>query len=141
MMISSRGTYALRVLCDLALHGDGGYLALRDIVERQGMSQKYIEGIMTSLSKGGLVEGVHGRGGGYRLSRAPEDYTLGEILRLTEGDLAPVSCVTRGAPVCENAASCRARPVWDELNRRINDYLDSVTLADLLDPAHGGPNC
>ena len=139
MMISTRGTYALRVLCDLAQHGDGGFLALRDIVARQGMSQKYIEGIMTSLSKGGLVEGVHGRGGGYRLCKAPEAYSLGEILRLTEGDLAPVSCVERGAPVCEMAATCRARPVWDELNRRINEYLDSVTLADLLDPERGEP--
>ena len=131
MMISTRGTYALRVLCDLAEHRDGSYTALKDIVDRQGISHKYLEGIMTSLAKGGLVEGVHGRGGGYRLARAPEACTLGEILRLTEGDLAPVSCVGPDAPPCANADHCRARPIWDELNRRINDYLDSVTLADL----------
>ena len=138
MMISSRGTYALRVLCDLAAHRDGSYVALKDIVERQGMSQKYLEGIMTSLSKGGLVDGVHGRGGGYRLCRAPKDYTLGEILRLTEGDLAPVSCVEQGAPECANAGRCAARPIWDRLNTIINDYLDSVTLEDLVSEADSG---
>lgn len=137
MMISSRGTYALRVLCDLAEHGNGAYIPLRDIVERQGISHKYVESIMTSLAKGGLVEGVHGRGGGYRLCRPPADYSLGEILRLTEGDLAPVSCVAPGTPDCPNADRCRARPIWDELDRIINGYLDSVSLADLM--ARDGP--
>lgn len=139
MIISTRGRYALRVLTDLAERPDGGYIPLKDIVERQGISQKYVESIMAALSKAGLVDGVHGRGGGYRLNRPPADYTLGEILRLTEGDLAPVSCLEGGAEGCDRAAQCKSLPVWDRLNAIINDYLNSVTLADLLDGKEAKP--
>ena len=135
MVVSTRGRYALRVLIDLAERREEGFIPLRDIVSRQGISQKYVENIMSSLSRAGLVEGVHGRGGGYRLTRAPEDYSLGEVLRLTEGDLAPVSCLEGGAAGCERAGQCRTLPVWDRLNEIINAYLDSVALADLLSPA------
>ena len=132
MIISSRGTYALRVLIDLAAQPPQDYTPLKDIVRRQDVSQKYLESIMTTLSKAGLVDAVHGRGGGYRLTRLPSEYTLGEILRLTEGDLAPVSCLEQGCAPCPKSVTCKALPVWDRLNHIINDYLDSVTLEDLL---------
>ena len=137
MIVSTRGRYALYVLMDLAGQGEGSYTALKDIAEQQGLSHKYVEGIMGTLSKAGLVEGVHGRGGGYRLTRPLGDYSLGEILRLTEGDLAPVSCLEQGAETCANAGVCRTRPVWDRLNQLINDYLDSVTLEDLIEERSG----
>ena len=132
MIVSTRGRYALHVLLDLAEHA-GGYVPLKDIAARQHISHKYIESIMTSLSKAGLVEGVHGRGGGYRLNRPPEAYTLGEVLRLTEGDLAPVPCVEHGTERCAEEGRCPTFPVWNRLNTLINDYLDSVTLADLIE--------
>lgn len=132
MMISTRGRYALRVLIDLAEHYCGSYIPMKDIAARQELSLKYLERIMPALSKSGLVEGVHGKGGGYRLARSPEDCTVGEILRLTEGDLAPVACLECGARPCERAGVCRTLPMWTELNRRMNEYLDSVSLADLM---------
>lgn len=134
MMISTRGRYALRVLLDLAEADRQSYTPLKDIARRQGISQKYLESIMTALSKAELIDAVHGKGGGYRLRRAPEAYPIGEILRLTEGSLAPVSCLDGGAEPCEKAALCRTRPLWDGLNRLILDYLDSHSLADLLQP-------
>lgn len=134
MMISTRGRYALRVLLDLAETGSKGYTPLKDIAARQDISQKYLESIMTVLSKAELIDAVHGKGGGYRLRRAPEEYPIGEILRLTEGSLAPVACLDCGAEPCEKAAICRTRPMWDELNSLILDYLDSRSLADLLPP-------
>ena len=136
MIVSTRGRYALYVMLRLAGQGEG-YTALKEIADQQGLSLKYVEGIMGTLSKAGLVEGVHGRGGGYRLTRSPRDYSLGEILRLTEGDLAPVSCLEQGAEECANAEVCKTRPVWDRLNRIINDYLDSVTLEDLIEERSG----
>ncbi len=123
-MISSRGRYALRVLADLARQTPGVYVPLKDIAAREELSQKYSEAIMTTLSKGGLVEGIHGKGGGYRLSRKPEEYSLAEVLTLTEGSLAPVSCLCDGP--------CPTLPVWEELERIITEYLSSVTLADIL---------
>ena len=131
-MISSRGRYALRVLADLAQQAPEVYVPLKDIAARQELSQKYSEAIMTTLSKGGLVEGIHGKGGGYRLSRKPEEYSLAEILTLTEGSLAPVSCLFDGASPCDRATPCPTLPVWEELERIITDYLSSVTLADVL---------
>lgn len=131
MMVSTRGRYALRVMTDLAENGNGEYIPLREIVERQGISRKYIESIMTTLTKAGLLEGSHGKGGGYRLSRLPKEYSILEILKVTEGTLAPVSCLTEDAAPCENANECRTRPMWLELDRLINDYLNSHTLADL----------
>ena len=132
MMISSRGRYALRVMIDLAEHGDGAYLPMKEVAQRQDISLKYLEKILPLLVAAKLVEGIHGKGGGYRLTRKAEQYTIGEILRLTEGDLAPVACLECNAQKCERTADCRTLPMWSELNRRINEYLDSVTIADLM---------
>ena len=132
MKISTRGRYALRVMIDLAEHGKGSYLPLKEIAVRQEISQKYLEGIMADLSKADLLEGLHGKGGGYRLARAPEDYTVGEILRLTEGDLAPVSCLEKGAAPCGLANSCRTLPMWKDFYQMVNSFFDGITLADLL---------
>ena len=131
-MISSRGRCALRVLADLARQTPGVYVPLKDIAAREELSQKYSEAIMTTLSKGGLVEGIHGKGGGYRLSRKPEEYSLAEVLTLTEGSLAPVSCLCDGASPCDRSTPCPTLPVWEELERIITEYLSSVTLADIL---------
>ena len=132
MMISSRGRYALRVMIDLAEHDDGAYIPMKEVAQRQDISLKYLEKILPQLVAAKLVEGQHGKGGGYRLTRAPENYPIGEILRLTEGDLAPVACLECGAEACKRTADCRTLPMWSELNRQINDYLDSVTIADLM---------
>lgn len=132
MLISTRGRYALRVLIDLAEHTGTGYIPLKDIAKRQEISQKYMESIMTLLSKNQLVEGVHGKGGGYRLNREPVEYKVGDILRITEGTLAPVTCLECGAKPCEKAAQCRTLSMWTKLHDMITGYLDSVTLADLM---------
>ncbi|MBQ6233591.1 MAG: Rrf2 family transcriptional regulator [Clostridia bacterium] len=130
-MISTRGRYALRVMIDLAEQDEEAYTPLKEVAERQRISKKYIEAIMTSLSKAGLVDAVHGKGGGYKLNRKPCEYTLGEILRVTERDLAPVACLEHGAAPCEYAGNCKTLPVWDKLNLMINEYLDGVTLENL----------
>ena len=132
MLVSTRGRYALRVMLELAQHGRDCYTALSSIASEQGISGKYLESIISTLSKGGLVEGVRGKGGGYRLTRPPEDYSVGEILRLAEGSLAPVACLEEGAHPCGRAARCRTLPVWSRLGQLMGDYLDSVTLQDLL---------
>lgn len=132
MMISTKGRYALRVMVDLAEHANGGYLAMREVAKRQEISLKYLERILPLLVDGGLVEGLRGKGGGYRLTRKPSEYPIGEILRQTEGDLAPVSCLECSAAPCPRSADCRTLGLWQELNRRINDFLDSKTLADLM---------
>ena len=131
MKISTKGRYALRVMIDLAEHSGGGYLPLKDVALRQEISQKYLEAIMADLSKAGLLEGLHGKGGGYRLSRAPEDYTVGEILRLIEGDLAPVACLEKGAAPCELSNRCKTLPMWKDFYRLVNSFFDGITLADL----------
>ena len=132
MIVSTRGRYALRVMIDIAENGNGRYIAMKEVAERQNISLKYLEQIMPVLVSEKLVEGVHGRGGGYKLTREPASYSVGEILRLTEGDLAPVACLECGAEKCERTAECRTLPMWSELNDRINGYLDSVSLADLM---------
>ena len=132
MMVSTRGRYALRVLIDLAENDAGGYIPMKEVAERQGLSLKYIERIMPLLTNGGLVEGVHGKGGGYRLKRAVADCTVGEILRLTEGELAPVDCAGCSDTVCERAGDCRTMPMWSGLKSLVNDYFDGITLADLM---------
>ena len=132
MMISTRGRYALRVMIDLAENSDGSYLAMKEVAQRQGISLKYLERILPLLVDGGLVEGLRGKGGGYRLTRDPEEYPIGEILRLTEGDLAPVACLEKGARPCERAGNCQTLPLWKELDTLINGFLDSKTLADLI---------
>ena len=131
MMISTRGRYALRVMVDLAEHSEG-FIPMKAVAQRQGISLKYLEQILPVLTKQHLIEGVQGRGGGYRLCRKPEEYTAGEILRLTEGDLAPVSCLGTEAAVCDRSGDCRTLPLWSGLNDVVNTYLDSVTIADLM---------
>lgn len=132
MMISSRGRYALRVMIDLAEHDDGGWIPMKEVAQRQDISLKYLEKILPMLVSGKLVEGIHGKGGGYRLTRHPKECSIGEILRLTEGNLAPVACLECNVEQCVRTADCRTLPMWRELNRRVNEYLDSVTIADLM---------
>lgn len=132
MIVSTRGRYALRVMIDLAERSDDEYIPMKEIAERQKISLKYLEKILPVLAKNSLIEGVHGKGGGYRLTRAPQDYPIGEILRLTEGDLAPVSCLECNASACERSADCRTRPMWDKLNQLITDYFDGITISDLM---------
>lgn len=119
-------------MIDLAEHGGDEYTAMKKIAERQGISLKYLERILPVLTQNGIIEGTHGKGGGYKLTRCPREYNVGEILRLTEGDLAPVSCLESGAPICERRGECRTLPMWTKLQSIITDYLDSVTLADLM---------
>ena len=131
-MISTRGRYALRVLIDLSDHNNGKYIPMKDVAERQNLSLKYLERILPTLTKAKLIEGVHGKGGGYRLTRRPEDYTVGEILRLTEGDLAPVACLLPDAAPCPRAAECRTLKLWKDYYDMTNRYFDSISVADLI---------
>ena len=132
MIVSTRGRYALRVLVDMAEHSMDERVPLKEIVERQHISQKYIESIMTLLSKNGFVDGIHGKGGGYKLNRKPNEYIVGDILRLTEGTLAPVACLGSGSSKCEKEKNCRTVSMWRKLDELIENYLDSVTIADLM---------
>ena len=132
MLVSTKGRYALRIMIDLAQHDTGEYVVLMDVARRQDISEKYLEGIVASLSRAGFLQALRGRGGGYRLARTPEEYSVGSIIREAEGHLAPVACLKSGDAVCPNAAECLTLPMWKELDRRIDGYLDSVTLADIL---------
>ncbi|MDY5943029.1 MAG: Rrf2 family transcriptional regulator [Oscillospiraceae bacterium] len=132
MMISTKGRYALRVLIDMAEHQTDGYIPLKEIAQRQGISEKYLESIVKILVHGGVLEGMRGKGGGYRLCKGPDQFTAGYILRLMEGSLAPVACLTDGGALCERASECRTLSLWAGLNDVINRYLDQYTLADLL---------
>lgn len=133
MMISTRGRYALRLLLDLAEHQENGYVALKDIAERQGISKKYLEQIIPALNRLDLLRTTRGYQGGYRLARQPEAYTLGDILRATEGSLAPVTCLETTDNPCSRQADCATLPVWKGLDKVINEYLDGITLRDILD--------
>ena len=132
MLISTKGRYALRVMIDLAEHQSEDFIPLKVIAERQEISEKYLESIIKLLVKAKLLNGLRGKGGGYKLTKAPEQYTVGSILRLTEDSMAPVSCLEQNAGACPRAAECRTLPLWQGLNKVINDYLDNVTLADLV---------
>lgn len=132
VFISTRGRYALRVLIDLAEHRDLGYIPMRDIAQRQSVSLKYLERILPVLTKNGMIEGLQGKGGGYRLARAPEECRIGDILRLTEGDLAAVSCLSAGHEPCSRAQECRTYPLWREFQSVIDDFFNHKTLADIL---------
>lgn len=132
MIVSTRGRYALRVLVEMAEHSPDERIPLKEISERQEISQKYMESIMTLLSKNGFVDAIHGKGGGYMLNRKPEEYRVGDILRLTEGTLAPVACLESGTPKCEKEKNCRTVNMWRKLDDLIETYLDSVTIADLM---------
>lgn len=130
-MISTRGRYALRVLIDLADHSSGNYIPMKDVAERQKLSLKYLERILPTLTKARLIEGVHGKGGGYKLTRDPSDYTVGEVLRLTEGDLAPVACLQPDAPPCDRVGECRTIKMWRDYYDMTNKFFDSIRLSDL----------
>lgn len=138
MLVSTKGRYALRVMVELACHNREEYVPLRTIAQQQGISEKYLESILTVLSKAGAIDGLRGKGGGYRLNREAKNYSVGEILRLVEGTLAPVSCLDCTPNKCERAASCRTLPMWEKLNTLICNYLDSVSLADLIDSSRVG---
>ena len=131
-MISTKGRYSIRILLDLAEHRNGEFIPMKEVAGRQGISLKYIERLMP-----GLVESVHGIGGGYRLTRQPEEYTLWEILVLAEGDLAPVACLQPEAAVCDRAGECRTLGVWQGYYDLTRDYFSRITLADLMNVPAG----
>ena len=133
MMISTRGRYALRVLADLAEHRSEGFVPMKDVAARQEISLKYMEKILPVLTKNHIVDGIQGKGGGYRLSREPGEYTLGEILRLTEGDLAPVACLMKDADACPRAGQCRTLPMWKKFGSMVHDFFYGITLEDILE--------
>ena len=132
MIVSTKGRYALRVMLCFAQRGGDEYIPLKEIAESEGISQKYLESIMTILSKSGFVDAVHGKGGGYRLNRKPEQYTVGSILKLTEGSLAAVSCTAQGPAACSRSSCCQTKPMWDKLDNMIDQFFESITLSDLL---------
>ena len=139
MLISTRGRYALRVMIDLAEHPSDGYIPLKVIAERQEISEKYLESIIKLLVRAGFLQGHRGKGGGYRLTRTPEQYSVKCILKLTEESLSPVSCLEPGAPSCPRMADCRTLSMWKGLDQTISDYLSGITVADLIqtDPDAG----
>ena len=140
MMISTRGRYALRVMIDLAEQQTSSFTPLKEIAARQEISEKYLESIVKNLVQNGFLEGLRGKGGGYRLVRAPEEYSIGSILRLMEGSLAPVACLEQRAQPCEREETCRTLPMWKKLYTLLNDFFDGITLADLIDSERSGDN-
>ena len=140
MMISTRGRYALRVMIDLAEQQTSSFTPLKEIAARQEISEKYLESIVKNLVQNGFLEGLRGKGGGYRLVRSPEEYTVGSILRLMEGSLAPVACLEQRALPCSREEKCRTLPMWKKLYAMLNDFFDGVTLADLIDSERSGDN-
>ena len=132
MIVSTKGRYALRVMVCLAERQGQDYVPLKEIAENEGISQKYLESIMTVLSKAGFVDALHGKGGGYRLNRTPEGYTIGGILKLTEGSLNVASCTAQGPAACSRSECCHALPMWEKLDRMIDEFFEGITLADLL---------
>ena len=132
MIVSTKGRYALRVMVRFAQLGREEYIPLKEIAEKEGISQKYLESIMTVLSKAGFLDALHGKGGGYRLNREPKDYTVGSILKLTEGSLNAVSCTTQGAAACSRTECCETKPMWDKLDKMIDEFFEGITIADLL---------
>ena len=138
MLISTKGRYALRVMIDLAEHRSGEFISLKEIAQRQEISEKYLESIIRTLVKAKVVESLRGKGGGYRLTKNPEQYTVGSILRLTEESLAPVACLEQNPIECSRMSECRTLPMWRKLNTMINDYFDGITLADLVNTSQPG---
>ena len=132
MIVSTKGRYALRVMVRFAQLGREEYIPLKEIAEKEGISQKYLESIMTVLSKAGFLDALHGKGGGYRLNREPKEYTVGSILKLTEGSLNAVSCTTQGAAACSRTECCETKPMWDKLDKMIDEFFEGITLEDLL---------
>ena len=138
MIVSTKGRYALRVMIDLAEHQAERYVPLKEVAERQEISEKYLESIIKLLVRARLLTGLRGKSGGYRLTKAPEEYTVGSILRLSEGSLAPVACLEQNPVECRRMAECRPLPMWRKLNTMINDYFDGITLADLVNTSQPG---
>ena len=138
MLISTKGRYALRIMIDLAEHQTDEFISLRGIAQRQEISEKYLESIIRMLVKARVVESLRGKGGGYRLKKDPDQYTVGSILRLTEESLAPVSCLEADAEACPRAGRCRTLALWQGLDEVIYDYLESVTIADLIEQDAAG---
>ena len=138
MLISTKGRYALRVMIDLAEHQTDGFIPLKVIAQRQEISEKYLESIIKLLVKARFLNGLRGKGGGYQLTKAPEQYTAGSILRLTEDSLAPVACLEESADACPRMQACWTLPLWKGLDKVISDYLDNVTLADLMREEEAG---
>lgn len=132
MKVSTKGRYALRIMADLAMHSNGEYIRLKDISERQAITLKYMEQIMPSLTKAGYVKSYRGNNGGYMLARKPEEYTVGEILRSTEGSLSPLACIEDTPNQCPRKEECTTLAFWEGLWKVINEYVDSITLADLI---------
>lgn len=131
-LVSTKGRYAIRVMVDLAEHRNGEYIPMKDVAARQEISLKYLERIMPLLTKKKLVEGLHGKGGGYRLTREPEDYSIWEILSITEGELAPVACLESEAAPCSRAAECCTLPMWTEFYQVTRRFFEQKTIADLM---------
>ncbi|NLO85985.1 MAG: Rrf2 family transcriptional regulator [Clostridiales bacterium] len=131
MKISTKGRYALRVIIDLAEQNSDSYITLKEISKRQGISMKYLESIISLLVKGDILIGLRGKGGGYKLTKSPDQITAAQILILTEGSIAPIACLDAKAGTCSRAGECKTLPMWIELDRRITEYLQSVTIADL----------
>lgn len=132
MMISTRGRYALRVLIDLAEQGSEKNVPMKEIAQRQEVSLKYLERILPVLTKNGYIEGAHGKGGGYKLTKDPKEYIIGDLLLLTEGTLAPVACLEEGVSPCKKADRCRTLKMWKDLDKLLKDYFGSITLYDLM---------
>ncbi len=132
MLVSTKGRYALREMVCFARREPGAYIPLKEIAEAEGISQKYLESIMTVLSKAGFVDAAAGKGGGYRLNRSPDQYTVGSILKLTEGTLAAVSCTTLGPSACARSECCQTKPMWEKLDKMIDEFFEGITIADLL---------
>lgn len=133
MKISTKGRYALRLMLDLAMYSEGGPVCLKDVARRQQISDKYLEQIIATLNKAGYVRSIRGAQGGYLLKRDPAEYTVGMILRLTEGDLAPVGCVGAEKEECERREGCVTIRIWQQINDAVNQVVDNITLADMLD--------
>lgn len=138
MLISTKGRYALRVLIDMAEHQVAGYVPLKEIAQRQDISEKYLESIIKILVKAGVLDGLRGKGGGYRLSKSPDRVSVDEILRLTEGSLSPVSCLEDGAAPCGRMSCCRTLNLWQGLDKVIHEYLNQYTIADLMQAEEPG---
>ena len=143
MMVSTKGRYALRVMIDMASQNSLSYIPLKEITQRQNISTKYLESILSALVKANLIIGIRGKGGGYRLTKPPAAYTVASILKLTEGSLAPVSCLHPESPQCQRSEECPTRPMWEKLDELIDHYFENITLADLvqLDKKGSYGNC
>lgn len=139
MMISTKGRYALRVMIDLAENNNGQYIPLKEIADRQGISEKYLESIISLLVKANFLSGLRGKGGGYKLTKQPYQYTVGSILRLTEDSLAPVACLQKKPNICQRASECSTLPMWEKLDKIIDDFFEGISIAD-LSKADNNPN-